>query len=139
MHDPERNKQTVLDFLDRGFLTQDPEGAFARYVGKAGYRQHNPTFADGYEGFAAGVAKWMGRFPNFAPETLHVIAEGEYVVLHSRVEGVDLSETPADDPADYPVYSIMDIFRLDEEGKVVEHWDVVQAVPDEAENGNGMF
>ncbi|WP_433191019.1 nuclear transport factor 2 family protein [Actinoallomurus sp. CA-150999] len=89
------------------------------------YVQHNPQAPDGPEAFVAFVAGFGERFPALSLDVRRVIAEGDLVVLHSL-----LATSPEDRAA-------VDIFRV-EDGKIVEHWDVVQPVPETAANGNGM-
>lgn len=68
------------------------------------------------------------KFPGKKVGFIRAISENEYVVLHCK------QTWPGDQD-----YAGIDIFRLDEAGKVVEHWDVLQVVPDHSENRNGMF
>jgi predicted SnoaL-like aldol condensation-catalyzing enzyme len=92
------------------------------------YKQHNPTAQDGAEGLKGFIDFLKARFPNQKGEIKQVIAEGDKVVLHvhsTRGDGT-------------PGRAIVDIFRL-QNGKVVEHWDVIQDIPEKASNSNGMF
>jgi predicted SnoaL-like aldol condensation-catalyzing enzyme len=127
MSDTEQNKQTVVDFYTLAFNEKQPEEAVARYVGSQ-YIQHNPQAADGPEAFVQFVKWFTGQFPDLKVEIKRAIAEGDLVVTHS------LLKTSADDRGT----AAADIFRL-EDGKVVEHWDVLQAVPEESANDNTMF
>ncbi len=124
--DPEANKKVVLDFYEKGLNQKDFDAA-AKHFGPK-YIQHNPTAPDGIEGFKAFIAFRKDKFPNAKSEIKRAFAEGDYVILH--VHGVR-------EPGERGV-AIVDIFRL-ENGKIVEHWDVVQPIPEKAANDNGMF
>jgi predicted SnoaL-like aldol condensation-catalyzing enzyme len=123
----ERNKKAVLDFYDKG-LNQKDFAAASKHFG-ATYIQHNPIAADGPEGFKAFVEFLKSKFPQSRSEIKRVFAEGDYVILH-----VHALREPGTRGA-----AIVDIFRLDANGKIVEHWDVRQDVPEKAANSNGMF
>jgi predicted SnoaL-like aldol condensation-catalyzing enzyme len=92
------------------------------------YVQHNPQAADGGEAFIAFVRSFAGQFPDLHVDIRRVIAEDDLVVTHSLITtGPDDRGTAA-----------VDIFRL-EDGRIVEHWDVLQPVPETAANENTMF
>jgi predicted SnoaL-like aldol condensation-catalyzing enzyme len=123
----ERNKQIVLEWHDVALTQRKPEEAVARYLGPH-YRQHNPGAADGPESFITFVNWFAQTHPDFRYEAKRIVAEGDYVVVHSH-----LTREPGDRGQ-----AVVDIFRL-EAGKIVEHWDVVQDVPETSANTNTMF
>ncbi|MFD9408087.1 ester cyclase [Streptomyces sp. NPDC059989] len=122
----EMNKQTVLAFYEAGLNDKDFDAA-SRLIGER-YVQHNPLIADGLEGFKGFVTYIKETFPELRANVQRVFAEGDFVIAH--VHGVRVPGQAGT--------AIVDIFKL-EDGKIVEHWDVMQPVPDSAENQNGMF
>lgn len=124
--DPESNKKAVLEFYEKGLNQKDFDAA-AKYFGPK-YIQHNPGAPDGIEGFKAFIAMRKEKFPNAKSEIKRAFAEGDFVILH-----VHAVREPGERGS-----AIVDIFRL-ENGKIVEHWDVVQPIPEKAANNNGMF
>ena len=121
------NKDVVTNFYKVAFNDHKPAAAVEKYVGGS-YIQHNPTVADGSLPFIDFVNGFVAKNPHLHVDIKRVVAEGDLVVTHVHIT---TSET------DRGVAAI-DIFRL-EEGKIVEHWDVVQPVPDKPANENGMF
>ena len=123
----ETNKTDTVAFHTKAVFEGDVENAFRIYSG-APYRQHNPLIEDGMEGLRKFVARMKADRPDAHGEIKRAFAEGDYVILH--VHGMR-------EPGDRGV-AIVDIFRL-ENGKIVEHWDVVQPIPEKTANSNGMF
>ena len=123
----EKNKKNAMAFYDLIFNKNKPAEGVNTYVGKE-YIQHHPSVGDGKEPFIEYFKKMAKEYPGKKVHFKRVIAEGNYVVLHC------LQEWPGDND-----YAGIDIFRFDEKGKIVEHWDVLQVVPDESAHNNTMF
>jgi predicted SnoaL-like aldol condensation-catalyzing enzyme len=115
------------EFLDIAFNQGEPEKAVSQYVGDH-YVQHNPQVPDGTEAFIEFVRSMRKQFPGTHLETKRAVSEDGLVVTHSH-----LTLTPGE-----PGFAIADFFRF-QDGKMVEHWDVIQNIPDSAANSNGMF
>jgi predicted SnoaL-like aldol condensation-catalyzing enzyme len=124
----EANKTNTVAFHKKAVFEGDVENAFRLYAGGS-YRQHNPLIEDGMEGLRKFVAWIPANHPDAHGEIKRVFADVDYVILHSHWRG--LSDNP-------PGEAVVDIYRL-EDGKVVEHWDVIQPIPETAANENTMF
>jgi predicted SnoaL-like aldol condensation-catalyzing enzyme len=122
----EANKKAVQEFYDFIINKKDFESA-RKYMGDR-YKQHNPLVADGPEGLKAFIEFLKTNFPDARSEIKRVLADGDYVILH--VHSIR--------PPNMRGRAIIEIFRL-ENGKIDEHWDVIQEIPEESANPNGMF
>jgi predicted SnoaL-like aldol condensation-catalyzing enzyme len=122
----EANKKTVMAFEDAALNQKDFDAA-SKYLGPR-YKQHNPNAADGPEGLKSYITFLKDKFPNNHAEIKHIFADGDYVIVHDHA--VREPGTPG--------FAIVNIYKL-ENGKVVEHWDVIQSIPEKAANNNGMF
>jgi predicted SnoaL-like aldol condensation-catalyzing enzyme len=130
----ESNKRTAMAFLKMAFVEGNPEEAIRLYVGEY-YKQHNPNVPDGKEAVLAYAKQRSGDNRGRTMSFTRVIAEGDYVVLHIRHVFAETDKAYAEAP--HGLASV-DIFRF-ENGKIVEHWDVLQAVPAKAAHDNTMF
>jgi predicted SnoaL-like aldol condensation-catalyzing enzyme len=125
----ERNKANVMAFYDLMFNQSKPAEAMRLYGGKT-YTQHNPEVPDGKDAFVAFFEKLAKDYPGKSIEFKRVFADGNFVILHSvhRFPGWRGGQ-----------WAAMDIFLCDDDGKLIEHWDVLQKVPDKSANNNGVF
>lgn len=121
----EANKQAAIQFYHMAF-EGDPDEAVHRFVGSE-YIQHNPLVADGKAGFIEYFSRMQREYPNKSVEFVRAVAEGDLVALHTL-------QTWAGDGQ----YVTMDFFRFDQNGKIVEHWDAIQKVPEQMAHSNGM-
>jgi predicted SnoaL-like aldol condensation-catalyzing enzyme len=120
-------KRVVLDFFDLAFVQREAAQAAEQYLGTT-YTQHNPTAPDGPEVFPTLIGGLFAQAPEASFHLKRAIAEDDYVVLHYNLQMFpgDLGQ------------AVVDIFRV-KDGRIVEHWDVMQPVPAESSNDNGMF
>jgi predicted SnoaL-like aldol condensation-catalyzing enzyme len=120
------NKKVVVEFYDAAINQKNFEAA-SKFLGPR-YTQHNPRAADGPEGLKGFLAFLREKFPDYHSEIKRVFADGDYVILH--VHNVPTAGSRGN--------AIIDIFKI-ENGKIVEHWDVRQEIPEQAANANTMF
>jgi predicted SnoaL-like aldol condensation-catalyzing enzyme len=119
------NKRLVVEFYRTVFVDKQVRAGFEKYAVE-GYLQHNPLVPTGRE---AAIKLLSERIrPEGITDIKRVIAEGDLVVLHVHSRGNAQDRGRA----------VVDIFRV-KDGKIVEHWDVIQAVPETAANDNTMF
>ena len=123
--DTERSRLVVREFAQR--ILQDADySVLTDYISTETYHQHNPEAADGLDGFGAAAAGWAAEGKNLVYKTIHqVVAEGDLVLLQSEGE--------FGDPVAY-----WDLFRV-QNGKIVEHWDVIAPIPASLPHANGLF
>jgi predicted SnoaL-like aldol condensation-catalyzing enzyme len=123
----EQNKKNAVAFYDLMFNQCEPEKAIEMYTGDM-YIQHNPHVGDGKQAFIEYFNKLAKEYPGKKVEFKKILAENNFVVLHC------FQTWPGDED-----YAGIDIFRFDDNGKIVEHWDVLQVIPEKSANNNTMF
>jgi len=121
------NAQKVIAFMDMVFNQKKVKEGFDKYVGDK-YIQHNPIAPDGPQAAVEVLTKALQALPGWTYDFKHCYVDGNIVVLHSHVK------MKPDDRG----MAVVDIFRF-EKGKIVEHWDVVQPIPEKSANDNTMF
>lgn len=113
----EENKRNVATFYDLMFNQGKPAEAVEEYVGDV-YVQHNPGAADGKQAFIEHFMKMAAEYPGKCAQFKRVIAEDDSVVLHC------VQPWPGDRD-----WAGIEIFRVDDWGRMVEHWDELQIAP----------
>lgn len=126
MSDLQQNKTCAIEFYKMAYFGQ-PAKAVELYIGDD-YIQHNPLVANGTQGFIDYFEQMAREYPNKQIRFLRAIAEGDLVALHTHQTWPDGDQ-----------YVTMDFFRFDSSGKIVEHWDSIQTVPEQTASGNSMF
>ncbi|HLQ12120.1 MAG TPA: ester cyclase [Steroidobacteraceae bacterium] len=128
----QQNTAVVLGFLDTAFNKHEVEKAFKLYVGPY-YRQHNPHVPDGVDGAITALTHLTREvYPELRQDVKRTLAQGDLVAVHSRYTHGAAERAGSGGDA------VVDIFRL-EHGKIVEHWDVIESVPETPANDNSMF
>lgn len=122
----EENKKNAIAFYKISY-EGNPKIAIEEYVGNE-YIQHNPDVADGTQGFISYFERMQKEYPDKSIEFVRCIAEGNLVALHTH------QTWPGNDE-----YVTMDFFRFDENGKIIEHWDSIQQIPENSANPNTMY
>jgi predicted SnoaL-like aldol condensation-catalyzing enzyme len=122
----EANKRTALAFYEAALTRLNVDEAVTYFGPK--FVNHNPRAEDGVEGFRALLLGVKKQFPDLKTDVRRVFADGDFVILHVHIKL---------QPEELGL-AIVEIFRL-EHGKIVEHWDVRQPMPDKSLNSNGMF
>lgn len=122
----EQNKNNAIAFYKMAYLGE-PRKAVEQFVG-AEYIQHNPLVGNGKEPLIKYFEKMAKEYPNKSIEFVRSVAQDNLVAVHTH------QTWPAGDE-----YVTMDFFRFDQDGKIVEHWDAMQQIPDKSENGNSMY
>ena len=125
-HNLASNKQNAIDFYRMAYLG-NPVKAVELFVGDE-YIQHNPLVGNGKQAFVDYFEEMARDYPNKQIEFVRAVAEGDLVALHTH------QTWPGGDE-----YVTMDFLRFDENGKIVEHWDSIQEIPEATENGNRMY
>ncbi len=120
-----RNKENAIAFYRMAY-EGNPKKAVELYVGNQ-YIQHNPDVPDGPEGFIAYFERMQSEYPDKSIKFVRAMAEGDLVALHTH------QQWPGNDQ-----YVTMDFLRFDDQGKIVEHWDAIQQIPDSMAHNNGM-
>ena len=126
MSGEEQNRRNAISFYETAYRG-NPRKAVAEYVGDR-YVQHNPSVRDGKDGFIEYFERMAAEYPEKAIEFVRSVAEGDLVALHTH------QVWPGGDE-----YVTMDFFRFDASGKIVEHWDAIQSIPEESGNDNSMY
>ena len=127
MSETDLRKKNVVAFYNMVFNQNEVAGAVQQYVGDE-FIQHNPNIESGKLGFTKFFERMALENPRKRVTVKRVFAEGDYVILHCLQEWPGVQN-----------FATVDIFRLDPAGKIVEHWDVMQAMPQRSNNANGMF
>lgn len=122
-----KNNKAMVEYFWNEVFNKHDTSVIDEMTG-ATYTQHSPGFADGKQAFKDGITGFLKEFPDSSAEIKHIGADGDLVFIHNHIK------LNAEDRGQAAV----DIFRV-KHGKIVEHWDVIQDIPEKAENTNTMF
>ncbi|MFK7951155.1 MAG: nuclear transport factor 2 family protein [Saprospiraceae bacterium] len=122
-----QNKENAIAFYKMAY-EGEPRKAVELYVGNE-YIQHNPDVGDGKEPFIAYFERVGNEYPDKTIDFVRAIAEGNLVALHTHQVWPSIKKE----------YITMDFFRFDGNGKIVEHWDSIQQIPETSAHGNTMY
>ncbi len=120
-----RNEKIVRDFYNKVFLAKNASAA-VNYL-EQDYIQHNPNVATGRQAFINAFTQIFKQNPNFSTQIKRIYTDGNSVIVHSF------------SPRGPAGSAIVDIYRLNDDGKIAEHWDVIQQIPSKSANNNTMF
>jgi predicted SnoaL-like aldol condensation-catalyzing enzyme len=120
-----RNEKIVRDFYNKVFLAKNASAA-VNYL-EQDYIQHNPNVATGRQAFINAFTQIFKQNPDFSTQIKRIYTDGNSVIVHSF------------SPRGPAGSAIVDIYRLNDDGKIAEHWDVIQQIPSKSANNNTMF
>ena len=120
-----RNEDIVMEFIENVFIAKNASAA-VNYL-EEDYTQHNPMVPTGREAFINAFTQIFKQNPNFSSQVQKTYSDGDYVIVHSF------------SPDEENGNAIVDIYRVNENGKIPEHWDVIQPIPSNPANNNSMF
>jgi predicted SnoaL-like aldol condensation-catalyzing enzyme len=123
----EQPKRIILDFFQLCFVEKQARAAFEQFVAPT-LVQHNPALADGAQPALTSLEEHLRENPEIHFDMRHIVAEDGLVAVHAMVKSDQKDRGRA----------VVDIFRVSE-GKIVEHWDVIQPIPETAANPHPMF
>ncbi len=121
-----KNKENAIAFYKTAYLGE-PRKSVELYTGEE-YIQHNPAVGNGKEAFIEYFERMQAEYPEKSITSVRAVAEDDLVALHTH------QTWPGNDQ-----YVTMDFFRFDENGKIVEHWDAIQQIPETSANDNTMY
>ena len=121
-----QNKKNAINFYQMAY-NGNPREAVELFVGSE-YIQHNPLVGDGKEPFITYFERMAREYPKKSISFVRSVAEGNLVALHTH------QVWPGNDE-----YVTMDFFRFDDNGKIVEHWDSMQQIPETSAHDNTMY